>query len=116
MPPQIEEIRPAEFVPPPGTATVSASTRTSAEVPALRADETEEKSIWEIFGLPRPSETGEMQAAAPADPTTPEAPIPYPRVEIAPPPRPYIGELPSAGRVGLRIRARRKLVRVRRPS
>jgi hypothetical protein len=96
---------------------------TSAELPAIkldvtRADDTGERSIWEIFGLPRPSETGEIKAVVTDTPATDEAaPISYPRIEIpSEAPRPYIGAIPSEGRVGLRLRARRKLVRLRRPS
>jgi hypothetical protein len=109
---------PAREAAPPASEPEPVTVRTSAELPRVEpADSTGERSIWEIFGLPRPSETAEMRAVVaetpPADPT----PIPYPRVEIpSEAPRPYVGALPSEGRVGLRLRARRKLVRLRRPS
>lgn len=118
MPPEREIAPPAAPLPEPTVkpAPVERRISTSAELPAVRADDTGERSIWEIFGLPRPSETAEFQAVTPEAPPADPTPTPYPRVQIpSEAPRPYVGEIPSEGRVGLRLRARRKLVRVRRP-
>ncbi len=79
--------------------------------PALNEDDT--KSIWERFGIPRPSEIEPVPVVTeePEAPVT--APLPVPAVE--PPAAP--SKLPtSLPRTGLRIVLRRKLVRLRRPS
>jgi hypothetical protein len=83
----------------------------------------EAKSIWEVFGLPRPSETQETAAAS----LKPE-PVPASSEPVSEPEQPAVEavfedqalpEKPSlprgSSRTGLRIVLRRKLVRVRRP-
>jgi hypothetical protein len=57
-------------------------------------------SIWEVFGVERPSETGEMKAVAAED----SEPVVMSATSLANP-----------SRQGLRIRLRRKLVQLRRP-
>ncbi len=78
--------------------------------------ETDEKSatIWEIFGVPRPSETQETttaQSASAAEPSVAVAePAPVTSLSLEQTSFPR-----GSNRVGLRIVLRRRLVRVRRP-
>jgi hypothetical protein len=101
------------------------------------ADATETKSIWEVFGVPRPSETGEV-AAAPeptaeplvveavpeAKPAAPSAITPAAEAAkvvvaaAAPEPAPMPDKLdfpPASTRAGLRLALRRRMVSLRRP-
>jgi hypothetical protein len=106
-------------------------------VAAAAAQEVDHKSIWEVFGVPRPSETGEATAVAPeptldtpALPVTPApAVVPVPEAETAPPAAPEApavaaasaalpGALtfpPASTRAGLRVAMRRRMVSLRRP-
>ncbi|MBI5669724.1 MAG: SRPBCC family protein [Chloroflexi bacterium] len=62
----------------------------------LAAIDTREVSVFDIFGLPKPSETQEHLPAVPSVEVKPEAPV--------------------MRRVGLRLLLRRKLVKLRRPA
>ncbi|NWG17436.1 MAG: SRPBCC family protein [Chloroflexi bacterium] len=111
-------IKPADqprrpFAPPPASAESSKAAQETAAKPAppetagpatqaryepISPEEaakmdTREISVFEIFGLPKPSETQEMRAVL---------------AENAAP--------PSVGRMGLRLALRRKLVKLRRPG
>jgi uncharacterized membrane protein len=74
--------------------------------------DTSQISVFDVFGLPKPSETQEMKAvsmpARGAATTTQSAML---RAEATTVELPYV----SGGRVGRRIRARRTLVKLRRP-
>ncbi len=74
--------------------------------PPTASESPETKSIWEIFGVPRPSETGPMPAASLAQPK--------PEPEPAAVPAEHINLPPGSTRAGLRIALRRKLAHVRR--
>jgi hypothetical protein len=110
---------------------VEKPTRTP-EPPAPRSESTaaptETKSIWEVFGVPRPSETGEATAAAPEPTPAPEAATPAEPitpaaaaasvVAAAPEPAAMPDTLsfpPASTRTGLRLALRRRMVSVRRP-
>ena len=93
-PPIIEpKLQPAAEAPTP---------QSSSDLPRLETDEIEgdTSSIWEVFGVPRPSESQEMRAVT-LEPEPVEAETP--KLLPHPPPR-----------VGLRLVLRRKLVRLRR--
>lgn len=119
-PPPIPE--PAAEVPP--VAGVPDDTRENA--PIIETDDsqratsesakldTSEVSIWEVFGMPRPSETQEM-AAVKLDEVA-AAPIPEsePEPELHPQPVERTAPAITTSIIGLRIRLRRKLVRLRR--
>lgn len=80
------------------------TTTTAKETPLLSSDiDTSEISVFELFGIPRPSETQEMRAvAASVQAQTSTLPLEAP-------------SLPHR-RMGLRAVLRRKRVRVRRPG
>lgn len=106
--------------------------------------DTAELSIWEVFGIPSPTDTQRMRAIKAAEEAEreyeveqqqPEADATLPAVQSEPQPKstqthavvtrddtPERDDTPTApppasgGRVGLRLRARRSLVRVRRPG
>jgi hypothetical protein len=102
-----------------------------APVTPVEADATATKSIWEVFGVPRPSETGEAEAVAPEPaldtPTVPFTPKSAPESEtpaeaaasvvaVAPEPPPQAISFPPAStRSGLRLALRRRMVSLRRP-
>ncbi len=82
--------------------------------PRLTDEDT--RSIWERFGVPRPSEIGQTEAVSGS--VTPEA-QPEPEISVsAVPPTPHVKiVLPDAPmRTGLRIVLRHKLIRLRHPS
>ncbi|NDJ63211.1 MAG: hypothetical protein GYB67_18975 [Chloroflexi bacterium] len=116
----IAPIAPAEAreVPPEPEATEAAP-------PSITA--TDSASIWEVFGVPRPSETKETSPAEPVDqstealeaseelPTT-SAIVRPPQAEhsAAAPDQSAAPDQPMTGHMGLRALRRRRLVRVRR--
>lgn len=86
------------------TTTSSAQGRTLSTDDVAEMD-TSEVSIFDIFGLPRPSQTQEMQAISlGVDPQTATLPMP-----VEP-----VGDAPL--RIGLRLTLRRKRLKIRRPS
>jgi hypothetical protein len=84
-----------------------------ASTDSQRLMDTSNMSIWEVFGVPRPSETGEFQAVAV------EAMSPAVQAEpVATPAAPLVSEVPTSEperRVGLRVRLRGKRVGLRLP-
>lgn len=91
-----------EVIPEPEPMPVRAFTPIPAEVirdTTLPEVSDDTASIWEVFKLPRPSETQEMRALA--ERSTQRPPL---RAEVQPP------------RMGLRQFHRRRIVRLRRPS
>lgn len=78
--------------------------------PPEQEAEGEAASIWDVFGVPRPSETQQTEpvSADAASETAPEEPVVVERIART------NGNMISA-RAGLRIVLRRKLARVRRP-
>ncbi len=82
-----------------------------APIPEPLIGEDDTKSIWERFGIPRPSEIEPVPAVEAAPAVAVEAPAPPATPSFTP------IALPAAPpRTGLRIVLRRKLVRLRRPS
>ncbi|MDX2140432.1 MAG: SRPBCC family protein [Chloroflexota bacterium] len=84
-----------------------------ASTDSQRLMDTSNMSIWEVFGVPRPSETGEFQAVVVEASASAAQPEP-----IAPPAPPITLEPPVAAlerRVGLRLKLRGKRVRLRIP-
>lgn len=80
-------------------------------------DDTSQVSVFELFGLSRPSETQEMRQASAADSgmpfeVPPSASQPW---ETAPHTTDATITAPGGGRLGLRLRQRRKNTKVRRP-
>lgn len=81
------------------------------------ATSTAERSIFEIFGVPKPSETQEQRAVQ-VEPPIPADATPTPRPQptvVLPLPAPTI-LMVSSGRRGRRVLARTRLVKVRRPG
>lgn len=104
-------------------ATLAPSPITMIPEPALtdsqRLFDTSKMSIWEVFGVPRPSETQEMaavqlQAAAP--PVTVTAPVPVASSPVAASAvaTNHNDDPASQPRTGLRAKMRRKSVKLRR--
>jgi hypothetical protein len=104
--------------------------------PAPAPVASEAKSIWEVFGVPRPSETGEAAAVTP-EPTLDTPVVPPPKPSVAPMPEavpakpetPVVAATsaapaappeaitfpPASSRAGLRVAMRRRMVSLRRP-
>lgn len=107
---QEESIEPVVEAPsssPAPEATLEASSVEPKEVPAEIEEPTstptevhDGASIWEVFGVERPSETGEMKAVSAEE----NEPVVMSATSLA-----------SPSRQGLRIRLRRNLVHLRRP-
>lgn len=97
--PHEELAKPAETEAPAESAT-SPATVQNETIPAevLASMDTREISVFDIFGLPKPSETQELSAVV----RQPSPVVVIPTV--------------SGGRVGLRVIQRRNLVRLRRPA
>lgn len=73
--------------------------------------DTAEVSVFDVFGLPKPSETQEMRAVTVPAPTSPVTDT-VQSIAVVP-----TAVLPvDKGRTGMRIRLRRKRVRLRRPG
>lgn len=86
------------------TTTTSSTQGRPLSTDDLAEMDTSEVSIFDVFGLPRPSQTQEMQAVSlGVDPQTITLPMP-----VEP-----VGEAPL--RIGLRLRLRRKRLKIRRP-
>lgn len=93
-------------------ASVTAPEPASEVVSPPVTSEKDARSIWEIFNVPRPSETGEVDAV-PAPSTEPEPPVSsLPVLDSSP----SAGVQLDVGTRGLRQTIRRKTVRIRRPS
>lgn len=93
-----ETFRPA---PPPEAAAPTTQTRREPLSPEeLAKMDTREISVFEIFGLPKPSETQELRAALTEDATPPQAALPT----------------ITGGRIGLRLAQRRSRLKLRRPG
>jgi hypothetical protein len=92
--------------PEPNTVPVVASTF----LDQARVD-TSEISVFDVFGLPKPSETQEIRPVVAAEPVSPVTATVQSVAVVR------TGSLPvETGRTGLRIRLRRRRVRLRRPS
>jgi uncharacterized protein YndB with AHSA1/START domain len=70
------------------------------KMPKVEEGDSSRMSVFELFGLPKPSETQEMRPVE-----VPTTPLSTPTVHIG-----------GGGRIGLRFKLRGKLVRLRRPS
>ncbi len=94
-----EEAATVAEIEPPAESAASQSSVQHETIPAevLASMDTREISVFDIFGLPKPSETQELSA-------------------VVSQPLPVVIPMVSGGRVGLRMVQRRKLVRLRRPS
>lgn len=105
--PKAPESAPEEMFrppPPPETAVPAAQTRREPISPEeLAKMDTREISVFDIFGLPKPSETQELRAVLAGDAAPPQA---------APPMITTI----TGGRIGLRLAQRRSRVKLRRPG
>lgn len=100
-PPPVEE-RPQQYGPAP-----IPEPRDEPHARDLSDEDTSNISVFELFGLPKPSETQEIEAV-----TLPEEAKPAPPMPVTPAPT-----LPSAeGRTGWRLRYRGVLVKLRRPQ
>jgi hypothetical protein len=88
----------------PSITTTEAAPQLQEQMSAIDSSkmDTAEISIFDVFGLPKPSETQEMAAVKVAEPS----------IEILPPPL----MRPNSGRYGLRILLRRGRVKLRRPQ
>ena len=106
----------------PALAFVSPET---AATDSQRLMDTSNMSIWEVFGVPRPSETGEYQkvvvepegepepAPATPKPKSPRAKKPVAIVPPTPAVAPASPPIPFTTGSGLRSQMRRRLVRLR---
>lgn len=74
--------------------------------------DTREVSVFEVFGVPRPSQTQQLAAVTLPESTFP----PAMSVSEAPAPLATTGAVPAVGRVGLRLARRRQAARLRRPG
>ncbi|MDZ4669629.1 MAG: SRPBCC family protein [Phototrophicales bacterium] len=86
------------------------------ELPKLNepsALDTSQLSIFDIFGMQKPSETQQMKAV---EQSAVEAYIPTPLSRIGTPPKPTAIVEMSFGRVGRKILLRRKMVKLRKPQ
>ncbi|PJF39877.1 MAG: hypothetical protein D6737_20390 [Chloroflexi bacterium] len=82
--------------------------------PPLKPTDTSEVSVFDVFGLPKPSETQElMQAVMQQETTSPETSTGEPQIVIEDSQGVVIFSGPE--RIGLRVLMRRRRARVRRP-
>jgi hypothetical protein len=79
-------------------------------LPPIPLHDTGEISVFDLFGIPRPSQTQPMKPVVLEDEVKNVTPVEVRAVE---PVQPRV--LPSGGRMGMRIIARRRLLRLRRP-
>jgi hypothetical protein len=107
----------------PAAPPLAPSPITMIPEPALtdsqRLFDTSKMSIWEVFGVPRPSETQEMaavqlQAAAPPVTVTAPAPVASNPVAANPVATSHSADPVSQPRTGLRAKMRRRSVKLRR--
>ncbi len=75
--------------------------------------DTREVSVFEVFGVPRPSQTQQLAAVTLPESTFPPA---MSVSEAAPAPLATTDAAPAVGRVGLRLARRRQAARLRRPG
>lgn len=123
-------MRPAEFVDEnaPATAPVASEpeeTQPYALEPLPDDTDSSTLSVFDLFGLPKPSETQQMRAVTSEETTPPPAPTtsaPTPPrnkpVSVAvedPQPQPTEKPQQSGGRIGMRIIMRRRLIKIKRP-
>jgi hypothetical protein len=98
----------------------SVTTTTTASTPAPLPDtsrmDTREISVFELFGLPKPSETQEMKAVVVPPPASEIVDVPAKIESVSAPQAVVMNDVLLPRRVGLRIVLRRKRVKLRRPE
>jgi hypothetical protein len=106
---------PPEDVPSPPAIVIPEPAQTDSQ----RLFDTSKMSIWEVFGVPRPSDTQEMvalqQVTAPAAPTPTTVAPPPAAITALPTPPVMPVETVAHPRVGWRAKQRQGIVRLRRP-
>jgi hypothetical protein len=128
------EVPAPAVVEPPAMAESSKPESTPAPIPAVSPRDTASVSIFDLFGIPKPSETQEARQInapphiepmepAPSPAQSPVTPQPVPAVTPAVFPaavpssaRPEVDALSEFGRTGMRLRLRHRRVHIRRPK
>lgn len=115
-PPSPVEAPPPAVEPPPPAPTDKV--RATSTIPTITdTADTAKVSVFELFGLPKPSETQEIQAVKiPSElPDVPTALIETPEA-LKTQATKVVGIIDTPSRIGLRLRLRRKLINLRRPG